>query len=98
VRRPRPANAELRVERLAVLPGGSPTWQVVGQPFRVVAVGRAWRLVAVGAHNRDLLAEHDLLGPFTSRGAALDALRAVMAPPARRGPARERYRPHTDVA
>lgn len=98
MRRPRSTNAGLRVERLAVLPGGSPTWQVVGQPFRVVAVGRAWRLVAVGTHNRDLLDDHDLLGPFTSRGAALDALRAVMAGPARCGPARERYRPHSDVA
>jgi hypothetical protein len=74
-------NAPMRLERLSVSPGGPATWQVVGHPFRVVGVGPAWRVVAVGSHSRRVLIRHDLLGrPFSTRGAALHALGAALAP------------------
>jgi hypothetical protein len=77
--RPGSARGEVRVQRLSVSPGGPSTWQVVGHPFRVVALGAAWRLIALGTHARRLLDNHDLLErPFSSRAAAMKALSTVL--------------------
>ena len=78
--RPSQARGQVRVQRLSVSPGGPSTWQVVGHPFRVVALGAAWRLVALGTHARRLLDNHDLLErPYSSRGAAMKALGTILA-------------------
>ena len=69
----------MRMERMSMLPGGQSTWQVVGHPFRVVAVDAAWRVVAVGDPARRVLATNGLLGrSFPSRGAAVEALGAIL--------------------
>jgi hypothetical protein len=70
----------MRLERLSVSPGGPSTWQVVDHPFRVVALGPAWRVVAVGNQSRRLLDRHELLErPFSTRTAAVRALSAALA-------------------
>jgi hypothetical protein len=55
------------------------TWQVVGHPFRVVALPTGWIVVPNGDPGRRLLLRHDLLArPFSSRTAALGALSAAL--------------------
>jgi hypothetical protein len=69
----------LRVRRLASEPGRTRTWEVIGHPFRLVALGSGWVLVPVGERSSRLLGRNDLLArPFRTRTEALDALDALL--------------------
>jgi hypothetical protein len=70
----------IRLTRAPTLPGGSATWQVVGRPFRVVALDTGWLVIAVGGEARRALVRADLLGrPFPTRRAAASALSRLLA-------------------
>ena len=69
----------LRVQRLASEPGRTRTWEVIGHPFRLVALDTGWVLVPVGERSSRLLGRNDLLArPFRTRTEALDALGALL--------------------
>jgi hypothetical protein len=69
--------------RLTPVPGtpeGVATWQVVGQPLRMVALAQTWMVVAVGDEGRRLLLRHNLLGRgFPTRTAAVNAVSSMLA-------------------
>jgi hypothetical protein len=71
--------SELRLARLHALHGGIPTWDVIGHPFRLVALGGGWLVVPAGGDARRLLARHGLLArPLRTRTAAVQALTTVL--------------------
>jgi hypothetical protein len=71
----------LRVRRLASQPGRTRTWEVIGHPFRLVALDTGWVVVPVGERSSRLLGRNDLLArPFRTRTEALDALGALLGP------------------
>jgi hypothetical protein len=75
----------VRLTRVRDEPGLGGTWQVVGQPFRVVPMRRDWLVVGVGSDARGLLFRHGLLGArFPTRGATVRALGGALAAEPRR--------------
>jgi hypothetical protein len=65
----------MRLVRKRELPREVATWNVVGQPFRVVALPTGWLVVALDDRARRALIGHDLLGRrFSTRAAAVEAL------------------------
>ena len=77
-------HANLLLTRLVGAPGGVATWQVVGEPLRVVSLGDDWMVVAVGDEARRQLIRHDLLARrFSTRAAAVRALGVVLSRGAR---------------
>jgi hypothetical protein len=70
----------MRLVRKQGLPSDVATWNVVGQPFRIVALPTGWLVVAVDADPQRALIRHDLLGRrFQTRAAALEVLSSAVA-------------------
>jgi hypothetical protein len=87
-------HGRLRTNRVRGELGRRGTWQVVGHPFRVVALPAGWIVVPASDHGRRLLLRHDLLArPFSSRAAALRALNAALLS----GPRADRRDPLTPL-
>jgi len=75
-----PPADRLRTRAVTSEPGRTATWDVVGHPFRIVAIGRSWVVVPVGDRSRSVLIRADLLAHrFPTRTAALRTLGAVLA-------------------
>jgi hypothetical protein len=73
-------SSNVRLTPMARTPDGVATWQVVGQPLRLVALAQGWMVVAVGDEGRRLLLRHNLLGRrFATRTAAVNAVSSILA-------------------
>jgi hypothetical protein len=70
----------MRLVRKRGLPRGVATWNVVDQPFLVVALPTGWLVVALDDDARRALIGQDLLGRrFATRAAAVEALSTAAA-------------------